>query len=266
MRILKRMVPIIEGIVNYGNPGRIALSRVLPGNGIMNIRDRETGVSVLATVPSYQMFGETWYSRDYDVPACPVKAGHVVIDVGANQGFFSCYAASKGAKVQAFEPFPDNCNRLRKNVHSNGFSSLVEISQKAVTAETGRAKLLCSSFLGGGANTIMESHARALGKDFSNIIEVETISIDCVLNKIDGRVRLCKIDCEGAEWEILARISDPTKVNSFAIEFHPGAYNLRKLVQGLMNWGTHQIGFATKAYILYAVHNEVLADYADALH
>ena len=46
-------------------------------------------------------------------------------DVGANQGFFTCYAASKGATVYAFEPVPASYERLIQNVERNGFTDRV---------------------------------------------------------------------------------------------------------------------------------------------
>src|ERR1035438_5642821 len=96
---LSRLIPVLDGFVHYGNPIYIAFKRVFAENGLMRISDRQTGVTVTAAVKSYQMFGETWYNHDYDVPGCALRPHDSVIDIGANQGFFSCYAASKGARV-----------------------------------------------------------------------------------------------------------------------------------------------------------------------
>jgi FkbM family methyltransferase len=230
----------------------------------MTISDRETRVTVGAEVKSYQMFGETWYNHDYDVPSCPLRANDSVIDIGANQGFFSCYAASKDARVWAFEPFPKSCSRLRANVERNGFSSSVTISQTAVSAVAGKATLLCSDFLGGGANTVVEAHARTLAMDFKETVEVDVVSIDAVIAEIPGRIRLCKMDCEGSEYSIIRGISDPSRIDSFALEFHPGAYRLGDLIEAITAWGTHQISFSRTAYIIYAVRTQILSEFADS--
>jgi FkbM family methyltransferase len=261
---LSRLIPIIEGLVHYANPLHIAQRRLFARDGLMTISDRATRVTVGAGVESYQMFGETWYNHDYDVPSCPLRANDSVIDIGANQGFFSCYAASKDARVWAFEPFSQSCNRLRANVERNGFSSCVKISQTAVSAGAGKAVLLCSDFLGGGVNTVIEAHARALGQDFKETVEIDVVSIDSVIADIPGRIRLCKMDCEGSEYNIIRGISDPARIDSFALEFHPGAYRLGDLVAAMTAWGTHQISFSNKAYVLYAVRNDVLSEYADS--
>lgn len=84
----------------------------------MTIVDRETGVLVKAMRQSYHMFGETWYQHDYDVAGCPLRTGDRVVDVGVNQGFFTCYAARRGAQVFAFEPNPKAFQVLEKTLQS----------------------------------------------------------------------------------------------------------------------------------------------------
>jgi hypothetical protein len=63
--------------------------------------------------------------------------------------------------------------------------------------------------------------------------------------KID-RIRLCKIDCEGAELDILKQVTEKElrKIDSFVIEYHPESYALQELIELMLNWGTHQISFA----------------------
>ena len=261
--LLSRVIQLLTGVANYKNPVHMAFKRSFSKTGLMTIADRRTGISVLAAVKSSHMFGETWYSLDYDVPGCPLRPNDFVIDIGANQGFFSCYAASKGAKVQAFEPFPESFGRLRENVNRNGFSSSVTLSQSAVSSSTGKTELWSSDYLGGGANTIVQSHLESIPEAIKNKIEVDTVSIDSVLAGTAGNVRLCKIDCEGAEFEILSSLTNPSKIDSFAIEFHPGAYRLRDLVAIIVNWRTHQISFAKKSHMLYAVRNDILSEFAD---
>jgi FkbM family methyltransferase len=266
MDLLTRSSQLVNGLRHYANPLQIELKRRFSKKGLMVISDRKTGVAVKATVKSFRMFGETWYDHDYDVPACPLRPNDSVIDIGANQGFFSCYAASRGARVYAFEPSPESFKRLRSNVEVNGFSSLVTMSQAAVSTESGKATLRCSDHLGGGANTIVESHASALsgqaGIRYSEAIEVQTVPFEAVLAGIPGSVRLCKIDCEGAEFSLIPAIRDPSRFDSIAMEFHPRAYPLQDLIAIMMKWGTHQISYSQSKYIIYAVRNDILADYA----
>jgi len=262
--LLSRLVPILDGFVHYGNPLDIAFKRAFAKNGLVTILDRNTKVVVSAKVRSYQMFGETWYNHDYDVPGCPLRNDDYVIDIGANQGFYSCYAASQGARVSAFEPFPESWARLCANVERNGFAPRVKTSNVAVSAASGKATLLSSEFLGGGANTIVKDHALSVGEDFTPSLEVTTVTLDAILADIAGAIRICKMDCEGSEYNILRSFSKPSRIDSFAIEFHPGAYSVRDLVEVISSWGTHQVSFAKKGNILYAVRNEIVCQHADS--
>ena len=73
-----------------------------------------------------------------------------MLDIGANQGFFTCYAAHRGARVYAFEPNPESYDMLLSNVNTNGLMDRVIARPWAVASNEGRADLLVSRELGGG--------------------------------------------------------------------------------------------------------------------
>ncbi len=259
--MLTRLVPILNGIANYGNPLHIFVRRWLARRGgAITIVDRRTGVKVVTSVEAYHMFGETWYSGDYDVPTCPIREGDVVVDIGAHQGFFTCYAASRGAEVYAFEPYPPSFLRLRENVDRNGFSDRVRAFQEAVSNHTSLMRMRCFNYLGGGSNTIVSSHVPHLQAEHS--VNVPTVDIATALERVPGRIRLCKLDCEGAELDIIRAITAPERIDSFALEYHPYAYHLPDLVMTLTSWGTHQVSFSHTANVLYAVSNDCVQEYA----
>lgn len=259
--MLSRLIPILQGLVHYRNPVHIVLKRLTGGpETLMTIADRKTGVTVVASAQSYHMFGETWYARDYDVPECPIRPGDTVIDIGAHQGFFTCYAASRGAEVYAFEPYPPSFSRLTENVQRNGFSGRVRAFQEAVSDHTSVTRMRCFNYLGGGSNTIVRSHIPHLEAD--DIVNVPTIDIAAALERVSGRIRLCKLDCEGAELDIVRAITTPARIDSFALEYHPHAYHLPDLVMTLTSWGTHQVSFSHTANVLYAVSNDCVQEYA----
>lgn len=54
-----------------------------------------------------------------------VSAGDVVVDIGANIGVFTLYAAKQGAQVYAYEPVPPTYAVLRQNVEAHGLGRLV---------------------------------------------------------------------------------------------------------------------------------------------
>jgi hypothetical protein len=75
-----------------------------------------------------------------------IKKGDVVLDIGANIGYYTLIFAKlvgEEGKVFAFEPEPTNFSLLEKNVEINGYKNVVLI-QKAVSNETGKIRLYLS--------------------------------------------------------------------------------------------------------------------------
>jgi len=129
-----------------------------------------------------------------------VKPGMVVVDVGANIGIYTLYAArmleGKG-RIHSFEPTPRTYRILRDNVQVNGFLELglIEMHQVAVSDRAGQAGFVVFPE-DSGHNTLFEEGVAG------QRIEVSTVSLDEVL-KDEPRVDVVKIDAEGAEPLIL---------------------------------------------------------------
>ena len=76
-----------------------------------------------------------------------VRPGMVVIDVGANFGYYTMIAAKRlhgTGLVYAFEPDPNSYDLLVKNTRLNGYSNVVAIN-KAIAATRGTAKLFLNT-------------------------------------------------------------------------------------------------------------------------
>ncbi|HMD41485.1 MAG TPA: FkbM family methyltransferase [Candidatus Acidoferrum sp.] len=176
-----------------------------------------------------------------------IRPNDIVIDIGANQGVFTCYAAYHGARVYAFEPFPQSFETLRENVRSNGFEKNVTARPWAIAGQNGTANLVYTDSLGGVMNSINLAYCQKKNIDMQQQIAVPCYTLAQIIEdmKID-RIRLCKIDCEGAELDILKQVTEKElrKIDSFVIEYHPESYALQELIGLMLNWGTHQISFA----------------------
>lgn len=114
-----------------------------------------------------------------------------VIDIGANIGSFSMYAAYNKAKVYAIEPEPNNYEALVKNIELNSMQDVIYPFKLGISDYNGTAVI---SDEGGGA-TILD------GKSGSNI---DVITLDKFIkdNNITS-VGVLKIDVEGSEKEII---------------------------------------------------------------
>lgn len=129
-----------------------------------------------------------------------IKSGDVVIDVGANIGYYTLIFANlvgKTGKVIAFEPETKNFELLKKNIAINKLTNVV-LEQKAVSNKTGKVKL----FL---ANSGIVGHHINPKEGTENFIEIDSISLDDYLQKNDftTKIDFLKIDVEGAELKVL---------------------------------------------------------------
>ena len=262
----------IHGFQHYGNPWQLLLQRALGSRlKLFNVKDRATGVACWCTPGSHRMFGEVWFYKNYDVPGVPLRRGDLVLDIGANQAFFSCYAAQKGARVIAFEPDPTSFAMLERNLARNNFSARVTTRCEAVGPERGVADFYVSPMLGGGMNTTSAVFASRF--DHVRSVQVSSVTLSDVLSENQGeRIRLCKLDCEGAELEIL-RSLDPGEaalIDGFALEYHSAAYQVEELIECMLAWETHEIMFASAnggapVTVIHAIAKRELRQFAAAL-
>jgi FkbM family methyltransferase len=243
--MLNRVAKSLMAAERFANPLHVLRKRMFANpQDTMTIVDRSSKISCFCNVGSYHMFGETWYSHVYDVPGLPIRPDDIVLDIGANQGFFTCYAASKGAIVYAFEPVPALYERLIRNVAKNGLAQQVTAIPCAVSDYNGTAEMMVSESYGGGQSTINQEFAKQFDLLNGQHIPVECVTLPQILAEYNiPSVRLCKIDIEGAELRLLSTLKPQhlDLIQGFAMEYHPGAYDLRSLIQLLLGWGTHQV-------------------------
>ena len=140
-----------------------------------------------------------------------IKKNDVVVDVGANIGYYTLLMAKNNAVVHSFEPESKNFNLLQKNVSVNNFSSNVTLYNKAVSNFNGSSKLVLSEFSPG-------QHKLLNSRFGTKSIDIEVTMID--LDKID----FAKIDVEGAEFNVLKGMK--ILPNKILIEFN--AMNLEE--------------------------------------
>ncbi len=143
-----------------------------------------------------------------------IKTNDVVFDIGAHMGTFAVYAASKGAKVYAFEPDPVNYKKLLENIALNAFEDKIIPFNHAITDSRGQLKLASMEGNTGGHSLYLNT---------GNYVMVETYSFEESVSLAGVTdIDLIKIDTEGAEYTILPNIKPETYKHIKAIigEYH----------------------------------------------
>ena len=115
----------------------------------------------------------------------------VVINVGANIGYYCCIALQAGKTVVAFEPVAANQRALYRNVTANGWADRFECHPIALSDRTGLMDIFGS---GTGASLI----AGWSGQTYSTTVPVSTLD-RALGDRFASEARLIIVDVEGVE-------------------------------------------------------------------
>lgn len=126
-----------------------------------------------------------------------LESHDTVLDIGANIGFYSCLAASRGKHVISFEPLPRNLHFLYRNLWENKLHN-TEVFPLGLAKQPGLHRLYgfgdMASFVTGWAQADRKRSAL-----------VPVTSLDrIVATRFQGQRVLIKLDVEGFELDVLA--------------------------------------------------------------
>lgn len=193
-----RRYPLLSGGASLAQ--RQPFRRLTPAGEIVEATLRDGGR--LLVEPGSFIGRSVLLTGDYDpkltrVCEATLRPGDVVLDVGANLGVVSAYAArlvGPQGRVHAFEPQPELVRLMERSMRLNDYAQ-VTVHEMALSDHDGVAPLY-------GATARRESaslHGRG-----STIGEVQVRDASAVLHSLDlGPIRLLKLDVEGHEEAVL---------------------------------------------------------------
>jgi FkbM family methyltransferase len=131
--------------------------------------------------------------------------GDCVIDIGGNIGMVSIYLAKKYPflKIYAFEPVKANYENFQRNIELNNIpKDVITLVNSAVTKD-GRDINLSWLPLQTGSSSAFNEPGKGV-REFVITEQVKSITLENIFAKYNiSKCKLLKIDCEGAEYEIL---------------------------------------------------------------
>ena len=216
---------------------------------LQNIIDKKlSSENTISQCKVYGMDFLFWHSRtrkvyddgirtdveEYNLDKFDFKEGDIVIDIGANIGIVSIYLAKKFPfiKIYAFEPVRQNYECILKNIELNNISEgIITVENVAITGDRRKLNITVPIYNTGQSNI----HNRYSNPILSNIDpNINSIKLDDIFTKYNiNKCQLLKIDCEGAEYEILynTNIKNLEKCHNLISEFHGNINEQKKLYE-----------------------------------
>lgn len=153
-----------------------------------------------------------------------LKPGDVFLDIGANSGHFSLLAARLGMEVVSVEASPANCRLLKANIDANELDSRIRVVPAAAGEANGMLVLHENRFNGMFSTTCARPfwYLRPLCRR----VDVPAIKMDELVEEVGAeRIRLVKIDVEGAELAVIHGLRNLIRSGGgdleFCLEFSP---------------------------------------------
>ena len=171
-----------------------------------------------------------------------LKKGHIVLDIGANIGFYSMLARSivgpKG-KIYSFEASKDNADLIEKSIQENSFENIMVVNA-AISNSVGTGFLYVSPYYNSEHSLFNYHYSSGKSNDKRIPVRLETVDNFLKNNVHDLSVDLIKMDIEGSESKALDGMTQTINSNDNLIlvtEFWP---------QGFKNSRTEQKDFLEK--------------------
>lgn len=166
---------------------------------------------------------ETLLDNYYTRCGYPIGSGWTVIDIGGGIGDFTIQAACAAANncVHAFEPTPSSFSLLEQNLRANGIQN-VEIYPTAVWSDD--QEVVIDTGSGEPVQFTSQAYTGELLEDGK--VRVQANSLNTLLARLGiQRCDLMKLDCEGAEYEILFHTPDAAlqQIDRIVMEYHDNA-------------------------------------------
>ncbi len=200
------------------------------------------------TIGLGMLLNGSFESPEIEALCSATRPGSTVIDVGANIGIYTVVlarAVGPSGQVLAFEPVPENVERLRRNLEVNDIAN-VEVFQVAI-ADRNETVALHLSDDPAYHSTVAVSQGHGLGRSTT----VPGRSLNKIWRELGSpEVSVAKIDVEGAELDVLRgateilatcrpalliEITTPSQLSAITELLSPYEYRSRQ-PEGFMDW------------------------------
>ena len=162
------------------------------------------------------IYKEIFVDHCYDVELSGVEHPRF-LDVGANTGLFALRMKQlfPNSSVVCFEPFPPNFEQLKETIRLNALSNVTAVAKGVGGRSRSERLYIHQSNIGG--HSIFPDLASS-----RTYVDIQLVDLSAALQELeDGRCDMLKLDCEGAEKEIIESITADVARRILRIIFEP---------------------------------------------
>jgi FkbM family methyltransferase len=227
---------LLSGVREWPLVLRLFLGRAVPSTHTITLRKSGLRLRVRGAMDVWSV-KETFLDRFYERYGFSIGESWLVIDIGAGIGDFTLFAAAghAGNKVYAFEPFPQSFALLENNVRLNHLAN-VACFREAIGGQSGELTLDLS------LNEPLQIQSHTPSPKSAATLTVPSLSLAEAFTRLGVQsCSLLKLDCEGAEYDILFNAPPDLlrRIERIVMEYHDEVtpYNHGDLVAFLRRHG-----------------------------
>lgn len=215
---------LLKNIARYENPGEIGFSLLRRRSPTHIMLKDGTEIAAPANSNVLDLVDEIFCQETYTRGPYSIGPSDIVVDVGANIGVFTLFAAKKTrGNVYAFEAHPSNADFVRRNAEANHLHQ-VTVAHTAVGRASGTVSLAVSPM--SGMNWVLGEKELPVG---DTRMDVPCVTLPEIMDRHHIReINFLKMDCEGSEGDILKATPAAylERIRKIAMEFHDNVSSL----------------------------------------
>lgn len=231
---LSSIPTLLLGVKNW--PRMVATFLGLPRSTPLVVELRNGYRFKVRTRMDVWIIKEICLDHQYEQASVDIQDGWTVLDIGAGLGDFAVQVAKSrpNSTIYAYEPFPESFALLQENLRLNGIQN-VQAFPTAISAQAGLVPFHVTAEAVAHTTVGPESAP-------GHTIQVPAITLDRALAELHvSQCDYLKMDCEGAEYDILLNSSPRTlqQIQHLCLEYHDNVPNVshNDLVRLLMERG-----------------------------
>lgn len=209
----------------------------------LTISDSSTGLQIcfqnlifnIDSLDEFIILNEIFINKDYNFLS-PEKC--LIIDIGANVGMASIFFSQLEHvdKIYAFEPVKDTYDIALKNLKSNNIQKIMRFNNYGLGSSDREEKFIFNRKAKGNFGMRTKPNGKNIDTQEERrvLIKKASVQIDLILKENPRHTVVIKMDCEGAEYEIMEDLHEAfllSKIDVFILEWHD--YGARALEQWL---------------------------------